>query len=74
MERCSFSKSDGILDVSFDAEEVEHALKCLKLKWSGGPDNLLPEHLRYCGPCSVFEQCITVSVISNKSPNASSTE
>ena len=44
MECCSFN------DVPFDVEEVEHALKCLKLKRSGGPDNLLPEHLSYCGP------------------------
>ena len=50
MERCSFNERDIILDVPFDVEEVEHALKCLKFKRSGGPDNLLPEHLRYCGP------------------------
>ena len=29
---------------------MEHALKCLKLERSGGPDNLSPEHLRFCGP------------------------
>ena len=50
MERCSFNESDCVLDVPFDVEEVEHALKCLKLERSGGPDNFSPEHLRFCGP------------------------
>ena len=39
MEHCSFNERDIILDVPFNVEEVEHALKCLKLKRYGGPDN-----------------------------------
>ena len=57
MECCSFNESDSILDVPFDVEEVEHAFKCLNLKRSGGPDNLLPEHLRYCGPICMNWLC-----------------
>ena len=69
MERCSFNERDIILDVPFDVEEVEHALKCLKLKRSGGPDNLLPEHLRYCGPvctnwlCKVYNSICDLELI-----------
>ena len=69
MERCFFNERDIILDVPFDVEEVEHALKCLKLKRSGGPDNVLPEHLRYCGPvcmnwlCKVYNSICDLELI-----------
>ena len=69
MERCSFNERDIILDVPFDVEEVEHALKCLKLKRYDGPDNLLPEHLRYCGPvcknwlCKVYNSICDLELI-----------
>ena len=69
MERCSFNERDIIFDVPFDVEEMEHALKCLKLKRSGGPDNLLPEHRRYCGPvcttwlCKVYNSICDLELI-----------
>ena len=50
LEYGSFCENDEVLDVPFDVEEVEHALKRLKSKRAGGPDNLSPEHLKYCGP------------------------
>ena len=37
LECCSFSESDNVLDVPFEVEEVEHALKRLKLRRSEGP-------------------------------------
>ena len=48
---------------------MEHALKCLKLKRSVGPDNILPEHLRYCGPvcmkclCKVYNSICDLELI-----------
>ena len=50
LEYGSFCESDEVLDVPFDVEEVEHALKRLKSKRAGGPDNLSPEHLKHYGP------------------------
>ena len=46
----SFCESDEVLSYPFNVEEVEHALKCLKPKRSGGPDNLAPEYVKHCGP------------------------
>ena len=50
MEQSSFIERNIVLNVPFEAKEVEHALKHLKLKRSVGPDNLSLEHLRCCGP------------------------
>ena len=44
-ESGSFWECEDILNTSIDVEEVEHALRTLKPKRSGGPDNLSPEHL-----------------------------
>lgn len=57
VERHSFSERDIVLNVPFDVEEVEPALKCLKTNRSGSPDNLSPEHLRHCGPICVNWLC-----------------
>ena len=39
LECGSFGESDEVLHVPFVVEEVEHALKCLKPRRAGGPDN-----------------------------------
>ena len=71
MEHCSFNESDSVLDVTFDVEEVKHALKCLKFKRFGGPNNLLPEHLKHCGPvcmnwfCKVYSSICDLKQIPN---------
>ena len=57
MERRSFNDNDNVLDVPFDVEEVGHAVNRLKLRRSGGPDNLSPEHIRYCGPVCLNWLC-----------------
>ena len=49
----SFQKEEVFLDVPFTSEEVEHAVRKMKLKKSAGPDNLSAEHLRYGGHCMV---------------------
>ena len=49
-ESGSFWECEDILNTSIDVEEVEHALRTLKPKRSGGPDNLSPEHLKHCVP------------------------
>ena len=53
MECASYEESDEVLDTLFVVEEVKHALKRLKSKRAGGPDNLSPEHLKFAGPVFV---------------------
>ena len=49
MLSASFKKEEVFLDVPFSTEEVEHAVKLMKLKKSAGPDDLTAEHLKYGG-------------------------
>ena len=46
--------SDDIVDDEFTVQEVEFALKRLKYRKAGGVDGLSREHLKYCGPLSLF--------------------
>ena len=57
MECALYEESDEVLDTQFEVKEVEHALKRLKSKRAGGPDNLSPEHLKFAGPAFVNWLC-----------------
>ena len=49
MEVSSFGNNEQILDTEICVEEIEKALKNLKLEKSGGLDGLSPEHIVYGG-------------------------
>ena len=63
MECASYEEGDEVLDTQFEVEEVEHALKRLKSKRAGGPDNLSPEHLKFAGPAFVNWLCQVINRI-----------
>ena len=48
MESLSYSNNEQLLDTEICMEEIEGALKILKLGKSGGPDGLSPECI-VCG-------------------------
>ena len=45
----SLGTNELLLDTEISLEEIEHALKLLKPRKSGGPDGLSPEHVMYGG-------------------------
>ena len=45
----SFVNVETILDVPFTAEEIEAAIKCIKLGKAGGDDDIQPEHIMFGG-------------------------
>ena len=45
MEGLSYSSNEQLLDTEICVEEIEGALKVLKLGKLGGPDGLSPEHM-----------------------------
>ena len=49
MEASSFGNNEQHLDTEISVEEIENALKTLKLGKSGGFDSLSPEHIVYGG-------------------------
>ena len=49
MEQLSFSNGEQLLDTEICVEEIENALKLLKLGKYGGLDGLSPEHIVYGG-------------------------
>ena len=49
MEASPFGGGEQLLDTELCIEEIENALKLLKLGKSGGPDGLSPEHIMYGG-------------------------
>ena len=49
LEANSFANEDQILDTDIVVEEIEEALKALKLGRSKGADGLISEHLLYGG-------------------------
>ena len=49
LEVSSFLNCENILDSEIDLEEIECALKALKLGKSGGIDSLDPEHICFGG-------------------------
>ena len=59
----SYEQSDEVVDTPFEVEEVELALKHLKSKRAGGPDNLSPEHLKFAGPAFVNWLCQVINCI-----------
>ena len=54
LEVSSFLNCENILDSEIDLEEIECALKALKLGKSGGIDSLDPEHYVLVGSLSFF--------------------
>ena len=49
MESLSFLNNEGVLDSEISVDEIEGALKSLKLGKSGGGDMLNAEHILYGG-------------------------
>ena len=54
LENMSFSNNEQLLNTEICVEEVENALKTLKLGKSTGPDGLSPEHIVYGGKLLVL--------------------
>ena len=46
----SFDQCENALDMEFNVEEIQHAIKRLKQGRASGPDGVSPEHLRFSGP------------------------
>ncbi len=69
IEVTSFLSCDDILDTEFTVEEIEGALKTLKLGKSGGIDSLDPEHIYYGGEIlklwlkKIFNRIVSLEVI-----------
>ena len=49
LEERTYGSSEKLLDTEICVEEIEAAMKAIKLGKSGGPDGLSPEHLVYGG-------------------------
>ena len=69
LETSSFLNCENILDSEVDLEEIEGAVRALKLGKSGGSDSLDPEHMYYGGDTlkfwlkKVFNRILTLEQI-----------
>lgn len=69
MEDLSYGRNEQILDTDICVEEIENALKTIKLRKSGGPDGLSPEHIVYGGDClkiwlkKIFNRIVTLEEV-----------